>query len=265
MKFHLRRLSNFRSLKKAGEMPAFIFGGNMKYLVMLSTLLATSVYSTEETCLDKRISDKEIKSITGTGLTIEEARIELYKKLPEIGVLQTVKLKSTKISSSENYHESSVLTKSINASFDHISIKNCRLRDGRYASSAALPIEGISYLPNEPFPKSSFKKEYATFSFAKSVCGESMYTVIVSMNDHFSVSGGRTAFQKREYGISLAVVCGAFKLKSEWFNHDWSSDVREIFAERYSLIYLGSYRNKDIRDYSQELGLEMIKNVLASE
>lgn len=238
----------------------------MKNYILLSTLMATSAYSVEESCLDKRMLTKEIKTITGSGLSIEEAQIDLHKKLPMIGVLQTVKLNSVKTSTPETYSERSTLSKSINANFNHFSVKNCRLPDGRFASSVAFPIEGVSYLPagnmKVLFSEPSFKKEYATFSFAKSMCGDDVYSVIVSMNDHFDIAGGKVAVRNNDMGIHTVIVCGQFKLQTKWFNHGWTNDVREVFAERYNMIYLGSYRNKDIRDYSQELGLEMIKNAM---
>ncbi len=236
-------------------------------LLLISLLAQTTAHA--GSCLDTEIVGKDIKVITGEGISYEDARIDLYRKLPQIGVLQSINLKTTKVSSDSSFSENSILSKSINATFDHISIQNCRLPDGRYASSAAFPLDGVSYLPKGRlrgvFEEPIFKKEFATFKYANRVCGGEIYTVLITMNRHYSISGGRTVLEKNVNGIHQVVICGTFKLKSRWFNHGWTDDYREVFANRYNLIYLGSYRQKDIRDLSIDLGLEMIKNAMKPE
>lgn len=233
-------------------------------LILISLTLQTIAHA--ESCLNPVIAGKDIKVITGSGISYEDARLDLYKKLPQIGVLESINLKTTKLSSNYSFSENSVLSKSINVTFDHISIQNCRLPDGRYASSAAFPLDGISYLPKESlgeiFDEPIFMKEFATFKYANRVCNDEMYTVLLGMNPEYSISGGRVIFEDLVGGIHRVVICGTFKLKTRWFNHGWTTDIREVFANRYNLIYLGSYRNKDIRDLSKELGLEMIKSSL---
>jgi len=201
--------------------------------------------------------------ITGIGLTCQDAQLDLHKKLPTVGILQRVDLEQTKISTGNTYSETSILRNKISANIDTMLTQNCKT-NGLFAISAIIPEHSINYIPDIVPHKSDVAKQ-SNFKYAHEVCGDDMYSVIVSMNDHFDIAGGKVAIRNNEMGIHRVVVCGQFSLKTKWFNHGWTTDVREIFANRYNLIYLGSYRNKDIRDYSKEFHLEMIKNAIAKK
>ncbi len=239
----------------------------IKSTSLLTMVLCSGTLLAEDSCLKEHISKKNVNTITGIGLTYEEAKLDLHKKLPQIGILQTTRLRSVKVSTLDTYKESNVLSQDIRATFDHYVTHNCKI-DGKFAISIAFPKEGVSYLPKqhhkEIFEKDLFNPEYATYSYAKKICGDEMYTVIVSLNDGYAINNAikvsEPVFQR---GVHKIVVCGSFDLKTTWFAGRYIYDVRSIFGKPYNLIYLGSSRsNKDIRDYSEEMNLEMIKNAL---
>lgn len=209
-----------------------------------------------------RIFEGEI--VTGAGLTYEDAQMDLHKKLPMVGVLQAVNLEQTKISAGSSYSETSIMRNKISANIDTMVTQNCKI-NGLFAISVMLPENSINYIPKSVSELIDVSEE-ATFAYASKACGNDQYSVLVSMNDDFDISEGRIVSQKRERGVHKLVVCGQFKLKSSWNpQHGWSTDIREIFANKYNLIYLGSVRTKDIRDYSREFHLEMIKNAIAKK
>lgn len=202
--------------------------------------------------------------VTGVGITYEDAQIDLHKKLPMVGVLQAVNLEQTKISTGSTYSETSIMRNKISANIDTMVTQNCKI-NGLFAISAILPENSINYIPKSVSDLIDVSDE-ANFVHASKACGNDQYSVLVSMNDEFETSGGKVVYHKNESGIHKLVVCGQFKLKSRWNpQHGWSNDTREIFANKYNLIYLGSVRIKDIRDYSREFQLEMIKNAIAKK
>ena len=205
----------------------------------------------------------EGETVTGLGLTYEEAQMDLHKKIPSLGILQTINLEQKKMLVGGSYSESSFLKSQVSANIDNIMTQNCKI-NGLFAISAIIPEGSVNYLPKDITDISDITKE-ANFVNAKKMCGDGTYTIIVSMNDQFETSGGREVYHKKLHGIHKMVVCGSFKLKSTWFNSGYRDDIREIFANKYNLIYLGSMNNEVIEDYSKEFHLEMIKNAISSK
>jgi hypothetical protein len=205
----------------------------------------------------------EGETVTGIGLTFEEAQLDLHKKIPSLGILQTINLEQKKMLVGDSYSETSLLKSHLSANIDNVLTQNCKL-NGLFAISAIIPQGSINYIPKAVSDIANVSDK-ADFVQAGKLCGNDQYTVIVSMNDHFEISGGKIAIQNNNMGIHTVIVCGQFKLQTKWFNHGWTTDVREIFANKYNLIYLGSYRDKDIRDYYKEFHLEMVKNAIAKK
>lgn len=222
--------------------------------------------STESCLQDKQISNNTIVH-TGIGLTYEEAKYNLYTQLPNIGILQQLKLSTIKISNIATYAESNILRKDINVNFDHLVIYNCRI-GGQYAITTLIPRDGISYLPKQHlkniFDEPIFKKEYSTFAYAAKMCGSDVYTVLVSVNNDYEIVDAKKIIEQSMIGgVQTLVICGQFELKSNWFANKRISKNQSVFKNKYNMIYLGSYRSEpDVRDYSQELNLEMLKNTM---
>lgn len=220
-----------------------------------------------QSCLPQQHSNPNTIVHTGVGLTYEEAKYNLYTQLPSVGILQNLKFSTTKMSNVSSYAESNILHKDVNVNFDHLVTYNCKI-DGKFAITTLIPRDGISYLPKQhhdkTFDPDVFDGKYSTFAYANKVCGSEIYTVIMSLNDSYEiVNAKKIVEQSVVQGVHRLIICGSFDLKSDWFSGKHVTETLSVFKNRYNMIYLGSYRsNGDIRDYSQELNLEMIKNIM---
>jgi hypothetical protein len=209
-------------------------------------------------------SPGKVKTLTGTGLTYEEAKFDLYSKLPSIGVLQNLKVNTAKASTLNAYAEANVVTKDINVNFDSFMTFNCKL-DGLFAITAVIPTESISYLPTSISELTvTWKKEYATFAFAKKQCDDNQYTIIIDSSSRgVRINNAIERILKRGT-IQVSIVCGPFKMITTW-SAGRIQHVNEVFGNKYNLIVVGTGGGLDMRDlndYSKELNLEMLKNAM---
>lgn len=220
-----------------------------------------------DSCLPAHLDIKQATVITGTGLNFEEAKYNLYSQLPSMGILQNLKLSSTKISTVTSYNELNVLHKDINVNFDHLVTYNCKI-DGKFAISTLMPKSGISYLPiqhhTDIFDDVIFDDKHATFAAATKACGSDIYSVVISLNNTFDISdASKIVDHSVNHGVHKIVICGRFTVKTDWSHGAHVTDVTSVFKNKYNLIYIGPYMSApDIRDYSQEFNLEMLKNAL---
>jgi hypothetical protein len=237
-------------------MKAFLF---LFLSIYLNVLMA-------QDCLPINWRIKEAKMVTGIGWTPEEALANLYKELPKIGILQTIKIDNTRVKTENDFSDTTKLTSGIKVNLDMISTFNCRINN-QYAVSAIVPLNKIDYLP---YPmtrdilcgaKIDYKKEFFEFDYAKRLCGHETYTLVFAAMNEIELLEGKIAKYTKYCQIKYYAICGNFKAKVSWkryYNFEFKSPLN-----KYNLIYIGvPGAGFDIRDFSQELHLEMIKNAM---
>lgn len=208
-----------------------------------------SLSNSNQHCLTLK-SNTEL--VTGYGYSEQDAERDLQMKLPSIGIFQKAEINQRKANYGSFYNESTLIKNSIKANFDYVMTQKCKIGHS-YAISALIPKDGISYFSNEDVKASI--GELASFK-ERNVCKEGIYTVVISGNTEIQFSGGAVIKKEPKASYDRYVVCGPFKMKADHSVYNRSA-IYEVWANQNNLIYvLGS----KIRDYSQELQLEMVKN-----
>lgn len=145
-------------------------------------------------CPEANVSQLKLsgaKFLTGHGETFKEARNNLFKGLPTIGVLSRVTIEENKYlesnSASVVFNESKTMSNNLNARFNRFTIYDCRL-NGEYFSTAIVPKRGTHYLPAfilDYFNDPNLKK-YLNLSYVEKLCPndsvriEAIYNVLES-------------------------------------------------------------------------------------
>lgn len=202
-----------------------------------------------KSCFRKEIKNADV--VTGVGDTLPEAKNNLGFKLPSIGILQRLDTTQRKSSNGTHYSESSFMAKSVKANLDYVITQNCFI-DDKYAVSAFFPKKAVNYF-SDVLLKNAVG-EFATFEKKVQMCGEKMYSVIVSTSKlkYMELSTDKKFFDR---GVYIYIACFWVDIEELGQPH-----YSEKWHNQNNLYLVKEEQSRYVTNHSDELQLEMIKN-----
>lgn len=244
-----------------------------KLLIVLIALNLYSIHAADHCIPNDHIVPKS-KVVTGKGWTPQEAMNNFYSKLPQVGVLQTLSFKKTKVRTENSYSETALATQDIFANFDYVTRYNCR-NNGSYMVSAIVPTHKINYYPtrydlheyltDDDDTDSIALRKYFNFAKAKRFCGDKEYTFVLG-NHTFNprVKYGRFASNK-VIGFWRAIVLCGRDWQLQWRNEPKrvsDSHVYTLNPSEYQNNWYYAYSHTKIDDFGKYMRLQMISNAM---
>lgn len=226
--------------------------------ILLFTLVFSSLNLLAEDCLPKNTRINKAQVVTGVGWTMAEARHSFYSQLPQIGVLQSLKVNNTRLKTEKDFIETTKVTTDIFVNFDYLATYNCKIK-GQFAISAIIPTDKINYLPYQ-FQSDYDKKlisEIARFEYAKKHCGDQPFTIVWAPGVHDEDIRFKNTKPVASKRLKYHILCGYNwevhrKIGRSWYEYSSSNNQYNLFV----------ITNEYFEEYSEHLQLEMIKNAM---
>jgi hypothetical protein len=234
-----------------------------------------------EHCIPSSYSIKPENIVTASGFTPKEALNNFHQQLPQVGILQDVKLKSFKYKTLNKYKESTMISKSIFANFDYLTKYQCK-KGLNYVISAIVPRKTISYIPNSYGELKYNKKhlnKFLSFVKAQKICGKESYHLITSNSMiNFTENGTKSFRIKRIEGsrfsynkvydtddtfqLRIMIVCG-FNWQI-WMNKH-ANHSPELIKNTWTHIVQNAKHGIRFYNYNKEMQLQMISNAIKGD
>lgn len=247
----------------------------IKLVVVTILFKIASECGAAEHCIPSSYKVNPDNIVTASGFTPEEALKKFHEQLPQIGILQTVNLKTKKTRKEDFFSQSTDISKSIHANFDYVTKFQCK-KGLNYVISGIVPKETIDYIPKDYAELRYYKNQiskFLTFKKAKDICGNESYHLITSNHTiDFTEYGDKSFYIRRIEGsrfsynekigfARIMVVCG--------FN--WKIHYNKLHNFKPNLIkntwtHIVSKRNQGIfKRYDKYMHLQMISNAIKGE
>lgn len=232
-------------------------------LFLLSYLISSNLFAS---CKSNSLG----KSITVTGWTPDEAYEKLHLELPKLGVLQTVDVKSLKALSDNEYHEQTILSRTIKANIDQIATYHCKINN-MYAITVSIPNGAVDYYPeylknilNNGIKPEGMFLDYWSFDNAKKYCAGQDYSWIVTWwSHHPSIKNGEVRKSFRDGPYSVHLVCGtgwemSLYSKPGMERYERARGYHKHKGRKYTALFYDDQHF--IGDFSDNMELQMLQN-----
>ena len=248
----------------------------IKLVVVTILFKIASECGAAEHCIPSSYKVNPDNIVTASGFTPDETWQNFHSQLPQIGVLQNVKLKSYKSRVKSAYFESTLISKSIFANFDYITKFQCK-KNGEYLISAIVPKETINYIPmyySDIEKNEKYINSFLNFRKAKKICGNESYHLITSnymVNFHEGgdsnlrtrrVEGRRFDHNKTKNTLRVIVLCG-FNWKI-WLNDNYGFQPN-LTKNTWTHIVENEKEGIAFKEYDPYMQLQMISNAIKGE
>lgn len=237
----------------------------IKLVVVTILFKIASECGAAEHCIPSNYNVNPENVVTATGFTPDEAWKNFHVQLPQIGVLQNVKLKNRRYRLGESFTESTSISKSIFANFDYITKFQCK-KGMNYMISGIVPRKTINYIPEKYIEISEAKEEinkYLNFSQAKKLCGEKSYHLVTANQSfRFKKSKSDIIAVNKTIGMTRIIVFCGYNWEVKITN--WHSFGPDMIQNTWTHVFQSLKEDKVIT-YNKEMHLQMISNAIKGE
>lgn len=214
-----------------------------------------------------QISKQKALIVTANGNNENEILLKLRKKVPQFGIMKTMKLNTVKSSFNGNYSESNQIDDNLNSSFDYLNKYHCMI-NGKPAITLVIPKSGINYLPAI---LRDIKIDQSSFDYKKVMnkCPKNVETQIFVINPWLNFKMITPQFEhmyggKTEGGYHVYLTCGTVEFRYKYHYHGPVWGKKTFFGHDFKMYYVNHSKNSKhiFQDFTEEWMLQMQSNLL---